>query len=157
MKRRFGHNDTNNKFGAKKVVFKGIEFDSTHERDFYIKLLGLQRARKISGLRLQTPFLLITKTVKLVPTQLKTKVRWDKRVVEQEALYHNDFTYFDHDKNVYVCCEYKSQMTSKLPDYVLRRKLMVKKIYEHNAKGRSQWVFREVIYYNKYKTEITDK
>lgn len=145
------------KYGSKKVVFKGIEFDSTHERDFYIKLLGLQRAGKISGLRLQTPFQLIAKTVRLVPKQLKTKVRWDKQVVEMAAMYHDDFTFFDHEKNVYVCCEYKSQMTSKLADYILRRKLMVKKIYEHNEKGRSLWVFREVIYYNKYKTEITDK
>lgn len=154
---RFGYNKTNNKFGAKKVVFKGIEFASTHERDFYIRLLGLQREGKISGLRLQTPFLLIPKTTKIVPTQLKTKVRYDERVVEMEAWYHNDFTFKDNVKNVYVCCEYKSVMTSKLKDYALRRKLMVRKIYEHNAKGRSQWVFREVIYYNKNKTTIEDK
>lgn len=154
--RRF-NNGTKNKFGAKKVVFKGIEFDSTHERDFYINLLGLQREGKISGLRLQTPFLLIRKTVKLVPKQLKTKVRYENRVIEKEASYHNDFSFYDHEKNVYVCCEYKSEMTSKLPDYILRRKLMVRKIYEHNAKGRSQWIFREVVYYNKNKTIIEDK
>lgn len=146
-----------NKYYSKKVVYKGIEFDSTHERDYYIKLCFLQKTGKISGLRLQQGFVLITKTVKLVPKQLKTKVRWDERVVEQDAEYHNDFTYFDHEKNVYVCCEYKSVMTSKLQDYILRRKLMVKKIYEHNAKGRSQWVFREVIYYDKNKTTIEDK
>lgn len=155
MMRGFG-NVSKNKFGARKVTFKGIEFDSTHERDFYIKLLGLQREGKISGLRLQTSFLLIPKTVKLVPTQLKTKVRYDKVVIEQDAGYHNDFSFFDREKNVYVCCEYKSEATSKLPDYILRRKLMIRKIYEHNAKGRSQWVFREIVYY-KDKTTIEDK
>ena len=153
----FRYNQTKNKFGAKKVEFKGILFDSTHERDFYIKLLALQKDGKISGLRLQTPFLLIKKTIKIVPVQLKTKVRYDKRVVEKEAGYHNDFTFFDNEKGVYVCCEYKSAMTSKLADYILRRKLMIRKIYEHNAKGRSQWVFREVVYYNKKKTIIEDK
>lgn len=149
-----GFRDTNNKYGAHKVVFKGIEFDSTKERDHYIKLLHLQREGKIRGLRLQTPFVLIPQTTKLVPKQLKTKVRYDTRVVEQDAGYHNDFTYYDKEKHVYVCCEYKSEATSKLPDYILRRKLMVRKIYEHNAKGRGQWVFREVIYYkNKITTE----
>ena len=154
--RQFGRH-TNNKFMANKVTFMGIKFDSLYERDFYIRLLGLQKEGKISGLRLQTPFLLIPRTTKIASTQLKTKVRYDERVVEMEAWYHNDFTYYDHEKNVYVCCEYKSAMTSKLRDYILRRKLMVRKIYEHNAKGRSQWVFREVVYFNKRKTIITDK
>lgn len=153
--RRFGRKPTNNKFGASQVEYKGIKFDSTYERDRYIYLCHLQKQGKISGLRLQTPFLLITKTIKLIPRQLKTKVRWDKRVMEHEAMYHCDFCYLEN--GVYVCEEFKSQMTSKLADYILRRKLMIKKIYEHNAKGRGQWVFREVIYYNKSKTTIEDK
>lgn len=148
---------TRSKYRSQKVVFRGIEFDSTHERDFYIKLLGLMREGKISGLRLQTKFLLIPKTTKNVAVQLKTKVRYDVRVVEKESVYHNDFTFYDNEKQAYVCCEYKSEITSKLADYVLRRKLMVKKIYEHNAKGRSKWIFREVIYYNIRKTTIEDK
>ena len=36
MARRFGYNQSSNKFGASKVVFKGIKFDSTYERDRYI-------------------------------------------------------------------------------------------------------------------------
>ncbi len=146
-----------NKYYNKKVIYKGVEFDSTHERDYYIRLLDLQRIGKISGLRLQTPFQLISRTVKLVPRQLKTKIRYDKRVVEKAAEYHNDFTYKNLEDGKYYSVEYKSSMTAKLKDYILRRKLMVKKIYEHNAKGRSQWVFREVIYYNKNKTTIEDK
>lgn len=155
MVHRFGHNQSRNKFGASKVVFNGIKFDSTYERDRYIYLCHLQKQGKISCLRLQTPFLLIKKTIKLIPRQLKTKVRWDKRVVEHEAGYHNDFTYIEN--GVYVCEEFKSEYTSVLADYILRRKLMIKKIYEHNEKGRSKWIFREVVYYNKNKTIITDK
>jgi len=153
--KRFGYG-TSNKYGAHKVKYKGIEFDSWKERDYYILLCHLQRVGKISGLRVHTPFVLIPQTTKIVPVQLKTKVRYDTVVVEQDAGYHNDFSFYDNEKKVYVCCEYKSEQTSKLQDYVLRRKLMIRKIYEHNAKGRSQWVFREVIYY-KDKTTTEDK
>lgn len=153
--KKLGYSQANNKYGASKVVFKGIKFDSTYERDRYIYLCHLQKKGLISGLRLQQKFVLIKKTIKLVPTQLKTKVRWDKRVVEQEADYHCDFVYIEN--GVYVCEEFKSVMTSSLADYILRRKLMVKKIYEHNEKGRSKWIFREVVYYKRNKIEITDK
>mgnify|MGYP002622421921 CR=1 FL=1 len=153
--RRFERKSTNNKFGASKVEYKGIKFDSTYERDRYIYLCQLQKEGKISGLRLQTPFLIIPKATKLVPKQLKTKVKYVERCVELQSLYHNDFTYYEDGK--YISEEFKSAMTSKLADYILRRKLMVQKIYKHNKKGRSQWVFREVVYYNKKKTVITDK
>lgn len=149
------YSQSSNKFGASKVVFKGIKFDSTYERDRYIYLCHLQKKGLISGLRLQQKFVLIKKTIKLVPTQLKTKVRWDKRVVEQEADYHCDFVYIEN--GVYVCEEFKSTYTASLADYILRRKLMIKKIYAHNAKNHGKWVFREVIYHSKNKITIEDK
>ena len=155
MGRRFGFAKTTNKFGARKVEYKGKTFDSAYERDRYIYLSGLQKQGKISCLRVQTPFLLIKKTIKLIPKQLKTKVRWDKRVIEKEAGYHNDFTYIEN--GVYVCEEFKSTYTSSLADYILRRKLMIKKIYDHNAKGHGQWIFREVVYHGKGKIIVTDK
>lgn len=146
-----------NKYQARSVMYRGIKFDSTHERDYYILLCHKQRKGEICGLRLQTPFILIPQTTKLVPKQLKTKTRYDKRVVEQDAGYHNDFSFYDIKEGVYVCCEYKSEMTAELQDYILRRKLMVRKIYEHNAKGRSIWIFREVIYHKDGTLTITDK
>ena len=152
---RFAAKNTNSKYGSSKVVRHGIVFDSKYELQRYLYLLDLQKQGKISRLRRQQKFILIKKIVKLVPKQLKTKVRWDKRVVEMESAYHNDFVYIEDGK--YISEEFKSSMTSKLADYILRRKLMVQKIYEHNAKGRGQWVFREVVYYNKNKTIITDK
>ena len=49
-------------------------------------------------------------------------------------------------------------MTEKLPDYILRRKLMVNKVYDHNARpNRREWVFREVVYDKKGNVTITDK
>lgn len=153
--RKFGGKQTNSKYGSNKVEWHGIVFDSKYELQRYLYLLDLQKQGKISQLRRQQKFILIKKIVKLVPKQLKTKVRWDTRVVEMESAYHNDFTYIEDGK--YISEEFKSSMTSKLADYILRRKLMVQKIYEHNARGRSQWIFREVVYYNKRKTIITDK
>lgn len=143
------------KYGASKVTYKGIVFDSKYEMQRYLYLSDLQQKGEISGLRRQQRFLLIPKTEKLVPIQLKTKVKYVSRVVEMEANYHCDFLYIENGK--YIAEEFKSQMTSKLPEYILRRKLMVKKIYEHNKKQHGQWVFREVVYYNKNKTIITDK
>lgn len=153
--KRFGAGHSHSKYGSSKVEFQGIVFDSKYERDRYIYLLDLQKQGKISALRRQTPFLLIPKATKLIPKQLKTKVKYVERVVELQSLYHNDFSY--EENGVYICEEFKSAMTSKLADYILRRKLMVQKIYKHNRKGRSQWVFREVVYYRKTKIVITDK
>ena len=153
--KRFGYLQANNKYGASKVVFKGISFDSRYERDRYIYLCHLQKQGKISGLRVQVGFRSIKKVIKLIPVQLKTKVRYDQRVVEKEARYHCDFLYKEDGKIIVE--EFKSVMTAELPDYVLRRKLMVNKIYDHNERpNRTQWVFREVIY-DKKKTTITDK
>ena len=143
------------KYWSKKCEFRGIEFDSTHERNHFILLCDREKKGEISCLRRQTPFLLIPQTTRTIEVQLKTKVRQETRVVEQEARYHNDFTYKEGDK--YVCEEYKSEMTAKLADYILRRKLMIRKIYEHNRKGRSQWVFREVVYRKGGKTTTEDK
>ena len=157
MTRRFGTylSSSKNKYGASKVVFKGISFDSRYERDRYIYLCHLQKQGKISGLRLQVGFRIIKKVIKLIPVQLKTKVRYDQRVVEKEARYHCDFLYKEDGKIIVE--EFKSVMTAELPDYVLRRKLMVNKIYDHNERpNRTQWVFREVIY-GKKTTTITDK
>ena len=151
--KRFGNSTS--KYGARKVTYMGLVFDSTYERDRYIYLCDLQKKGKISNLKRQVKFVLIPPTEKVVPKQLKTKVKYVKRTIEMQASYHNDFCYIEDGK--YVSEEFKSKMTSKLPDYILRRKLMVKKIYDHNAKGRSQWVFREVVFFNKSKTTITDK
>ena len=77
-------------------------------------------------------------------------------VVEQDAEYHCDFVYKENGR--IICEEFKSEETSKLADYILRRKLMIKKIYAHNErKGRTPWVFREFVYDWNGKTTVTDK
>jgi hypothetical protein len=80
--KRFGVGHSKSKYGSSKVEFKGMLFDSKYEVQRYIYLLGLQQQGKISGLRRQTPFLLIPKATKLVAKHLKTKVKYVERVVE---------------------------------------------------------------------------
>lgn len=144
------------KYGANKFTFNGITFDSKYEGERYMYLMDLQREGKIGGLRLQHSFSIIGRVVKMVERQLKTKVRMEERVVEMEARYTCDFLY--EEQNRIIVEEFKSHMTAQLPDYILRRKLMVNKIYKHNERpGRRQWVFREVVYHNKNKITITDK
>lgn len=142
------------KYLANKVTIVGNTYDSKYEGQRALYLTDLQKCNKITGLRRQVKFVLISQTSHMVPVQLKTKVKYVKRVVENEATYHCDFLYKENGK--YVIEEFKSVMTAKLPDYILRRKLMIKKIYEHNAKGRSQWIFREAVYSGK-KITIEDK
>lgn len=47
-----------NKYRNKKVVIDNIKFDSKLEANRYIELKLLQRAKQISNLRLQVPFIL---------------------------------------------------------------------------------------------------
>lgn len=143
-----------NKFGATKVEYKGIKFDSRVERDRYLYLREMQKRGEISGLRLQVRFLIIPKLTRLVPKQLKTKVRYDERTIELPAYYTCDFLY--KEKGVYVCEDVKNAYSQEIRDYPLRRKLMMQKIEKHNKKGRGQWIFRESVLHGKT-LKITDK
>lgn len=151
--RGWGSKNTN-KFGARTTIYNGIKFDSTVERDRYRYLEFQQQRGEISGLRLQTQFLIIPRTTKLIPVQLKTKVRYDVRVVEMAAHYTSDFIYFE--KGKYVMEDVKNDYSQEIRDYPLRRKLMVRKIQEHNAKGRGQWIFRESVYKRDKRLHIKD-
>ena len=69
-----------NKYGNKKVYLDGYKFDSKKERDRYTVLKSLEKAGKISELKLQVPF-------DLIPT-LKHNGKTLKKIV-----YKADFTY----------------------------------------------------------------
>ena len=68
------------------MVYNDIKFDSIYERDRYIYLVELQKQGLISQLRLKTKFTIIAPTIKYVPIQLKTKVKYVNKVVEQARL-----------------------------------------------------------------------
>ena len=112
-----------NKFFAHKVEYRGIIFDSTLERDRYIFLTDAQRRGVIRNLRRQVKYEIIPKQTHIVATQLKTKVRYDERVLENNAEYTADFVYNIGDREVVE--DTKSEYTRMEKDYVLRRKLML--------------------------------
>ena len=133
-----------NKYGAKKTTYKGMVFASFVERDRYVYLEHQQKMGEISGLRRQVRFEIIPRLTKMVPKQLKTKIRYDEVVVESAAHYTSDFCYKEGDH--YVMEDTKSiygRTASR--DFPLRKKLMVHKIYRHNARGHGRWIFRESI------------
>lgn len=98
------------KFGAKKVVRDGRTFDSKKEAGRYAELKLLQRAGKISDLRLQVPFLLI-------PSQYE-----NGKCIERECKYIADFTYRENGK--FVVEDAKGMKTDV---YRIKKKLMLQK------------------------------
>lgn len=106
-----------NKYGNRKTVVDGVEFDSRHEATRWCELKYMERAGLIYDLQRQVPFVLI-------PTQ---KDEITGRVIEREAKYIADFTYRDRNTHKLVVEDTKSKAT-KTKDYILKRKLL---LYRH--------------------------
>ena len=116
------------KYGNKKIVIDGIEFDSQKEARRYCELKLLQRAGKITDLQLQKEF-------ELIPTQYETYARYGKkgqrikdgkRCIEQSCVYKADFAYMQNGKQVVEdtkgCRDPSSAGYAK---FVIKRKLML--------------------------------
>lgn len=110
------------KYGNKKCVIDGIEFDSTREADRYCELMMLQRAGHISNVELQ-------KTFELLPAQYETFERYGKkgqrlqdgkRCIEKAVVYKADFVYTENGQTV---VEDAKGMHTK--EYIIKRKLML--------------------------------
>lgn len=114
------------KYGNRKVIAEGIEFDSKREADRYQELKLLLRAGKISDLQLQVKFTLI-------PTQYETYKRYSnktgkqlkdgKRVVEQETYYKADFVYRNAGGELVV----EDTKGVRTEAYIIKRKLMLER------------------------------
>jgi hypothetical protein len=113
------------KYRNKKITIDGITFDSIHEGNRYRELKLLERAGKISVLRLQVKF-------QLIPPQYETTdERYTKgpkkgqykpcKLLERECAYIADFVYIDADGKKVV--EDTKGMRTK--DYIIKRKLML--------------------------------
>lgn len=94
------------KFHNKKTVVDGITFDSAKESRRYLELKALEEKGIISGLELQKKFCVIP-----------------KQKDEREAVYKADFYYID-ENGMQIVEDVKSKATIKLPEYILKRKLM---------------------------------
>lgn len=99
-----------NKYHAKKAEFNGIKFDSKHERDRYVELLLLERAKEIMDLKCQVRFPLIAKSS-----------------YGKEIVYVADFTYYENGELVVE--DAKSSITRKNPVYRLKRRLFMERYH----------------------------
>lgn len=97
------------KYGNKKVTVDGIVFDSKREAKRYAELKLLERAGKITGLELQTKYMLI-------PAQKGP----DGKVIERDVIYKADFVYKQNGQTV---VEDTKGVHTK--DYIIKRKLML--------------------------------
>lgn len=98
------------KYGNKKIVVDGEEFDSKREANRFYELVLMQKAGLIGRLTRQVTF-------ELIPNQYI-----GKKCVERSVKYIADFVYFTKDGE-YVVEDAKGMRT---PAYIIKRKLMLK-------------------------------
>lgn len=96
------------KYGNRKIIRDGIEFDSIKECQRYCELKLMQRAGVISDLQMQVSF-------ELIPSQ-----RIDGKVVERAVNYIADFVYKQDGQTVV-----EDTKGYKTPEYIIKRKLML--------------------------------
>ena len=116
------------KYGNKKVVVDGIEFDSRKEATRYWELKLLQRAGQISGLELQKEF-------ELIPAQYETYARYGKtgkrlqdgkRCIEKSCTYKADFAYMKDGQLVVEDTKgYRDPASAGYAKFVIKRKLLL--------------------------------
>lgn len=126
-----------NKYNSRKAVVDGITFDSGREAERYSQLTLLQRAGKISWLRLQVRF-------ELLPAQYEETeavyIRGAKKgqpkrgkCIEKAVFYIADFVYCDEYGRMIV----EDAKGCRTKDYIIKRKLFRWKFGE-------EYEFREV-------------
>ena len=114
------------KYGNRKTTIGGKEFDSRKEAQRYQELRLLERAGRISNLRLQVKYVLIptqrASSFELYKSGPKKGMRKPGKVLENECAYIADFVY-THDGSEIVE-DAKGMRTSV---YRIKRKLMLER------------------------------
>ncbi len=99
-------------------------FDSQKELDRWEMLQIMEQRGQISELQRQVPYVLVpSQYIKVLKTVRKKEVLKNKRV-EAPITYKADFQYRLPDGKLIVE-DVKSEITRKLPEYVMKRKLML--------------------------------
>lgn len=119
---------TPNKYGARKVVFDGEQFDSKKEANRWAELRILEKAGQISDLRRQVKFVLIPaqyeeSTEVYQRGQNKGKPKRGK-LLEHECSYLADFVYRVTETDRTAVEDTKGFRTK---DYIIKRKLMLER------------------------------
>lgn len=117
------------KYGNRKVVVDGIEFDSKKEARRYYELKLLQRAGQISELELQKEFELIPAQYESFERYGKTGKRLQdgKRCIEKSCVYKADFAYRDKSGQLVVedVKGYRDPASAGYAKFIIKRKLML--------------------------------
>lgn len=99
-------------------------FDSKKEYRRWGILKDAESRSAIINLQRQVPYLLVPTQYEDVLVQLKTKQKTKRRRVEAPISYKADFQYNLPDGSL-VVEDVKSKATRKLPEYIIKRKLML--------------------------------
>ena len=102
-----------NKYHNKKVIYKGIKFDSIKERNWYIVLENYVRNGRIKELELQKKFELQESFI-------------DNNGKKQRPIYYiADFFYYDTKLDCYIAEDVKSKATQKDKVYRIKSKMFM--------------------------------
>lgn len=114
------------KYGNRKTVVNGNEFDSQKEARRYQELLFLERSCKISNLRLQVKYVLIptqrAPSLEVYKAGQKKGHRKPGKVLENECAYIADFVYVKNGNEVV-----EDAKGMKTAVYRIKRKLMLER------------------------------
>lgn len=114
------------KYGNKRVIVDGMEFDSRKEGRRWSQLRLMEKAGMIHGLERQVEFELIP--VQREPDRTGPRGGVIKgHVIEKKVVYLADFVYYDHDGEKVV----EDTKGFRTPDYIIKRKLM---LYVHGIR-----------------------
>lgn len=109
------------KYGAKKTIVDGIQFDSKKEAQRFRELQLLERAGQISNLQRQVKFVLIP--AQREPDQIGSRGGVKKgKLLERECIYIADFVYHIPECSKPIVEDTKGFRTK---EYVIKRKLML--------------------------------
>ena len=114
------------KYSNKKTVIDGIVFDSMREAERYTELKILEKAKEISELQLQVPFMLIEAQYAPDTVTKRGKVKKGK-CLEQACKYFADFVY----KNTAGEMIVEDVKGKRTKEYIIKRKLMLERYGIH--------------------------
>lgn len=132
----------------------GIEYDSREEYLYHQILLADKTVKYIHR---QVKLNIFPSIFMRVPKQLKTKVRYDRRLMVSGHGYKPDFIFWEGDR--LIVCDVKSKYTHSLREFRITAKGIINKIVVHNRKrhqGSPLMVFREAIHIKKNEWKIID-
>ena len=138
-----------------KVEYKGMTFDSREEMKYYIML---EADSSVSCVHRQVQLELVPKSEVFAIKHLKTKDKRITKFLDHPITYKPDFIYLQW--GVVFVVDVKSSFTHGFREFSIIRKLMLKKILEHNRKrhgGLARMVFREVIFGKGGSIKVVDK